>query len=452
MLAMLSERITQLLTAYVDGEQSARQRQLVERLLAHSAEARALAEKLQRDSAALRGMPVPKMEADLSGRILDLIAARNMKPTTVSATPRSLAPRLWAALAGAACLLAATGTGAWVAYRHGSALSSSPKVADAFRPATKDQRPLAPDAVAAAGAPKPAMPVTPAVPPVVPGASTVLPQERQPENKEITRANPAQPDSKESTELGLPASRREGKLERVNPDLPFNLALGELAEEAGRQRFLKELQKPGSFRTEILTRGNHAALDRLQAIFAQAGIRLVIDPEAQARLKNPRIKTDYLLVVEDLAPEELARCLAQLGTPNRKSRSRASDPPLETVLVNPMASSDRRALAGWLGFDPLQAPVQRQAAPLGVDIRKPLTAGTTKQVLRSLEGQGVPRPQAGKPIPAKPDRLALVIIYPPSASRSASSREVQDYQEHFRSKTQEGPATCLVLHGLDTPK
>src|SRR2546430_2493824 len=48
---MLPERGRELLTAYVDGELSARQRRHVLRLLRHSAEARRLLQRLQGDAA-----------------------------------------------------------------------------------------------------------------------------------------------------------------------------------------------------------------------------------------------------------------------------------------------------------------------------------------------------------------------------------------------------------------
>src|SRR5690242_19821558 len=73
---MQSDRISQFLSAYVDGELNARQLCALEELLARSPEARALLEKLQADAAQLRSLPRFGAPNDLSEQILESVADR----------------------------------------------------------------------------------------------------------------------------------------------------------------------------------------------------------------------------------------------------------------------------------------------------------------------------------------------------------------------------------------
>src|SRR5919199_6543426 len=98
---MLPERYPELLTAYVDGEISARQRGQVTRLLRRSREARALLRRLEQDSRELKALPAPVLEIDLSDSVLERIARGQPAP----ARPRRPAPRglpAWTGFAAAA--------------------------------------------------------------------------------------------------------------------------------------------------------------------------------------------------------------------------------------------------------------------------------------------------------------------------------------------------------------
>ena len=109
---MLPERYRQLLTAYVDGELSARQRRLLQKVLRRSPEARKLLKQMQSDSHELRALPPARLEQDLSDSVLTLIAQRQIQPPRprVALPPLPLVPTLlWPYLAAAAALLLAVG-------------------------------------------------------------------------------------------------------------------------------------------------------------------------------------------------------------------------------------------------------------------------------------------------------------------------------------------------------
>src|SRR5262245_1123595 len=103
---MLSDRLTQLLTAYIDGELSARQRKAVTRLLERSPQARELLRRLEADSRTLRALPRQAPARDLSGDVLRTIAARRLSPAQRrrARAGTSVIP-VWAGFAAAASVL-----------------------------------------------------------------------------------------------------------------------------------------------------------------------------------------------------------------------------------------------------------------------------------------------------------------------------------------------------------
>lgn len=115
---MLPERLTQLLTAYIDGELSSRQRKAVTRLLRKSPEARKLLQEMQQDSIVLRGLPRKKMKQDLSQTLPGTIEMRGLKlpPPPSTAAPRVTTVPVWVALIAATLLLGGIGVGSYLFF------------------------------------------------------------------------------------------------------------------------------------------------------------------------------------------------------------------------------------------------------------------------------------------------------------------------------------------------
>jgi anti-sigma factor RsiW len=136
---MLSGRERQLVTAYVDGELSARQRRHVARLLHRSREARRLLKKLQRDSCELRRLQTPALETDLAFPVLRTIAERHLairrsEPGASATGPRDVYPA-WAGAAFAAAVLLAVLTSSYVFFASVLARNSpAPPPAEAKPP------------------------------------------------------------------------------------------------------------------------------------------------------------------------------------------------------------------------------------------------------------------------------------------------------------------------------
>src|SRR5262245_709168 len=103
---MLPERYRELLTAFVDGELSTRQRKGVLRLLHKSAEARQLLRELQADADLVRGLPRRKLGGDFPLQVMQAIAERGLHPGgQVAAASRPAGWPAWAGWAAAAAVL-----------------------------------------------------------------------------------------------------------------------------------------------------------------------------------------------------------------------------------------------------------------------------------------------------------------------------------------------------------
>src|SRR4051794_23665934 len=113
---MLAERDRELLTSYVDGELTARERRHVEQLLRRSESARRLLARLEADSRTLKAIPTPPLEIALSDLILQAIRDRGLEPSSVP-RPATLPLRrplpAWVGYTAAAAVLFAVGLGAF---------------------------------------------------------------------------------------------------------------------------------------------------------------------------------------------------------------------------------------------------------------------------------------------------------------------------------------------------
>src|SRR3984893_2193595 len=115
---MLPDRYRELLTAYVDGELSTRQRKAVSRLLHRSEEARNLLEQLQQDADVLRGLPRLRLDRDLSSQVLLTIHQRRLHPGRHRVTVPPPAFPAWTGLAAAAAVLFVIGVGSYMYFAH----------------------------------------------------------------------------------------------------------------------------------------------------------------------------------------------------------------------------------------------------------------------------------------------------------------------------------------------
>jgi hypothetical protein len=432
---MIPDRLTQLLTAYVDGELSARQRRAVQRLLHRSPEARELLGRLQADARSLRQLPHHRPAKDLTFPIMRAIAAQGVHPSERPAVASGLPA--WTGLAVAASVLLVISCASYFYFSASHSWSGRPELARHDEVSTRHQPGLGPDKNLA-NRPGPGE-----------GAQPVdRPQPEQPEAPpptEVARDTEPRPDKPD-----LNGNRPEdilGSHGPFDPRIDFAVprprlsahVLRDLDQAEPLAKLQAELQKDPGYRLELFCLDSTRALERLQAGFKAINVRLQLDADAQLRLKH-KLPTAYVLFLEDLTPEELARALQLLGAEDRKQAARRTeDGVFGKLLVNPLAASDEKELARLLGIDPAQLAPRKKAE---LDLRKPISSLTEEEVIQSLAGQGVPRPGT---TPKSVERVGLVIS---AARRPGPSRETQQFLDTRREPR---PGTVQVLLVLRLP-
>jgi anti-sigma factor RsiW len=413
---MLTDQHHQLLTAYVDGELTPRQYEAVMRLLQGSADARDLVRRMQQDAEAVRNLRRQKPSRDLAPPIMEIIAERRLRPGARRRSVERPQPRLaaWAGFCAAAAAL--------IMVAIGSYLYFSASVSDKTEPDMLAKR---------NGEPEPAVKVErtpePAPEPKKP-AETVV--DKQPEPGPAPAAvgvaeatNPVKP----TDVVGAPVDPVVGMemFQKAQVTKLQILKLAELDQEARRRELLTDLSKEPAFRMESPVKDSIKAFERLKAALIARGITLVIDQAAQFRLtptaRAARLKTNFVLYVEDVTPDELIQLFQLAAAEDRKAEKiKKGETQFEAVVINKMTDADSEELCKLLGLKTKKLP-DPPTGPLGVDIRKPLSEKTGDEITKNLTGQGgVPRPEPGKITPKVSERLALVMPYNPVRPRSDS--------------------------------
>jgi hypothetical protein len=359
---MLTDHSRELLAAYVDGELSNRQRKAVFRLLRRSAEAQALLRQMQQDSEALRHLPPQRLDKDLSEPVIHLIQERNLQPARRrrrSVEPASPNWPAWAGFAAAAAVLLLVALGSFYYF-------TATQAGDPNAVANKDKvrRPAVGDGQSDKDGHEPGpqrdkqdkeqvkndVPEELPVPPVAVGP-TDPPLDRRPG-----------PDS----EIGSPTDPVD-KLEAFNPaDLKLAriFKIGDLEQDAGRQQLLKDMAKEDGFRLEAPCRDSFKAFERMQAALKANGIGLVIDQNAQTRIKaraKVRVTTHFVFFVEDITPDELIKVLRSAAAEDKKAEEkRRGDGQLDALVASALADADRAELCKLIGIKQLPAAPARE--------------------------------------------------------------------------------------------
>jgi hypothetical protein len=445
---MLLDRYRQLLTAYVDGELTDRQRRHVARLLRRSSEARRLLQQLQEDAQALRNLPRPHLRVDLTDPVLRTIADRRLTPGQSRLTKARFSAA-WvgplASWAAAAAVLLVLGLASYLYFAASLADPDKPDLAaKQTHPPSPPSVPDEPDRSEIAQGDS--SPVPPRQGPASnPNPAAVSPSEvvkrsGDKPKKPATGAPPAP--AKEETVL---TDRLEMfRYSEVEAILPVIVKVRDLGEESIRKNLIVELRKDANFRLELPCHNGTKAFDRVQAVAKAMNLGLVIEKRAQDRLKLPKSRTNYVVYIENLTPDELAHFVQRLGAEDKKS---AGSKPLELqfdrLVLTRMTAEHHKELTTLIGVDPT---VSEPAAkgPLGIDPRQPLPDLTARQVGQALAGQGgTPRPDAGKSAAKGPEHFALVLAYNPVRS-SPSSPEIKQFLEG-RKRAKPGAIRVLLV-------
>jgi hypothetical protein len=235
------------------------------------------------------------------------------------------------------------------------------------------------------------------------------------------------------------------RIDRVEAALPVTFKLQALQKDATRQQLLSELARARDFRLELPCRGGTLAFGRLEPALKALGLSLAIDQAAQQRLQVPQLRTNYVIYLEDLLPQELAGLMDAAIREDQRVARKTFERQFDRMVLTRMSPQDHKELSTLLGTDPTEAPPTR--GTLTSDPRKPLADLTARQVADSLAGQGGnPRPAEGASAAAPGERLAVVLAYNPVRPH-ANSTEVQRFLRARKSPRPGSLRILLVLRG-----
>jgi hypothetical protein len=423
---MLPELDRQLLTAYVDGELSARQMRLVLKLLRRSAEARELLNQLQDHARIVRQLPRIRSNPALSDSVIQTIRARRLHPQARTATPnRGLLPA-WGGYAAAAAVFIAVSAASYLLFAHALDRFRNGSGGEIASPSDlpKPDLTLPPEAIVKGSGPTdPEMlPVAPV--PEKPVEQTPIVQLPPRDDRKPIDPEPDKP--KDPPVLTYPATDMV-ELKMVDIAAPVILKVSDLEQAKTKDGLLGELNKAAGFRIEFPCRNGTRAFERFQASCKSQEIALNVDQTAAERLKHPQFRSNYAIYLEDLTAEELTRLLQQVAAEDKKTDGKKpTATQFDRLVLVRMTNRDRKELSELLGTDPTAS-----AGPAPVDIHKPVSDQTASQIAATLTGQGgaPSRPDSGKPGAKAPDHAALVVPYLPQHP-SANSTEVKRYLEN----------------------
>jgi hypothetical protein len=441
---MLPDRQRQLLTAFVDGELSSRQRRCVARLLGRSEEARQLLQKLRADAEALQRYPAPHFPVDLMDEILHKIKDRGLAPgkgPLVKRTKVAFWSGPFGAWAAAAAVLLSLGLASYLYFASSLAHSDRQEVAEKTPPTgPQDGTSDEPRTVAVAKTTAPSTTNQPKATTKSEGPPRIRPMMKVRPNvaaKTMTQEKTLDPPKEEGVLTDRMEMFQYSKVETV---LPVVLKVRELEQESVRNKLLAELRKDVNHHLELPCPNRTKAFERVQAVAKALNIGLLIEKRAQERLKQPALKTNYVIYIENITHEELARFVQQIGVEDKKGNGQPAENPIDRLVLTRITPQHHKELSTLLGVDPTESAPK---GPLEADPHKPLSDLTAEQVGKALAGQGgTPRSEAGKP----PQIYSLVLPFNPVRPYPGSP-EIKRFLES-RKPTKPGTIrVLLVLRG-----
>lgn len=388
---MLQDIERELLTAYVDGECSDKEQTKVRQLLKHSPEARKLLRRMQEDAQALRGLPKSRLSRDFSQSILNTIQEQGLRPRPIRSNLKPIP--FWPSVAAAASVIFAIGlvTFFYIVSQQSQPNRDDPNSAHVNR----DDSTLKKDDPKPDELPKRDEIEGPIKPDKdKPGLKDTPPKIHVVENKDKPK-NPGKIDDHTNDPIiTAPGSDplKAAVADVVIPDLFYFHGLSKPLAQERFQKVLEKRQESGVY-IELLARDAHQALARLKEAGQSKKITLILDQLAQARQKQGRWKTDYVVYLEELSAKEFVALLEQLRGVDAKAEQKRSRGAVlldseANVIVTTLNTEHRKRLTHLIG-DNLEA-VQPTTVPTpqsikDIDPRKPLSHQTLASVQAALK-------------------------------------------------------------------
>lgn len=428
---MLTERDQRLLTAAVDGTLTPAQSQKLDQLLDRSSQARDLLKKMQSDAQRLRQLPRQTSPIDFVGPVLATIQQAQPTPAIRTLPSRRMPtqPRFVPlAVAASICLAITLGTAALLSLDRPDRAIHSQHRRPQTRPSVQSM-PTRPSTEPSPveGWPEPAKP-TPTDVPIAKHQPAQPTEPREPTATEPT-PKPAPSDHLTAPISQLPAEA----FEMVKLRLPTLGSIRQLDQTQLKSRVEAEIRSSDTARLELFTRNPTRAIERLQVLLRNQGIKLIVEPFAQDALKKKHVG-DYAVLTEHLTQVELLKLLNQLSADERQAEKtgKASEAGWEDFLLRMLTPTDLRELARTLGVEPSRL----RSVPLA-DPNRAISDATISQVVDSLTN---PAPTDPKQAKSNAERLALIYLPAPMLRANLQPGAAA----YFEARGPRRPETLLV--------
>jgi hypothetical protein len=358
---MLRDRHRQLLTAYVDGELTERQRQAVLRLLERSAEARALVKTLKDSSAKLRALPRQRLAPDFAQKVLQEIDHRQLRYTR----PRPAASiPVWAGLSAAAALLMAVGAGSFWYFTAKREPDRAPlaHVKPDDLPNPRPERDAQSREATDAAAPDTRRPEQPGRQQRAPFAQD-SPGRPGPESEGVP-----DPGSRNTSVLGDAHRNDREMFIRPTSEQMLGLATFLNIRELDPGKLSVALAKDPAFRLELPCKDGNKGWERFQGVFQSAlrpsRVKVIVESMAQHQVKSRDPRASFLLYVDDLSPEEWVKVLRRIGDAERNAEAtRRGSGQFHSLFISRMTDFDRKEFGEFFGSLARPAPTPPADTP-----------------------------------------------------------------------------------------
>jgi hypothetical protein len=409
---MLTDADRQLITAAVDGELSPADAAAFRALVARSAEASALYERLADHARRLGALPRAAAPASLAPAVLARVSEQ---PQAEPASPRvRFATRRvgWLPYVVAASLLLAVAAGSfWLSLRP--AANQADGYAEKRLPPVEPPHssPARPAETFVEQLPAPHAPTPPDTRFAVRPAPAVRVPEAIPSPRTVGGGDQVFFPPIETTPL-----------ESVQVRLPFLANVADLDQKDAQKRVRAELNHAPAFRLDLFTRDVHQAASVFQSAARSAGVTVTVDKFARDRTRK-KLPAAWAIYTESLTADEIAQLLAKLA-----ARSRAGKTAAFTIghLV-PAQAAEQKDLRDLLGVEVgLLKRVKPATGP------KSIADGTADQLAAALRKGG---------------KSAILLTYLPVVGRTtpAASKEVRAFLERRGDRKPDAVPLLIVI-------
>jgi len=302
----------QLLTAFVDGELSQRQRKAAMHLLEKSSEARALLKELQENVHKLKKLSFHKIEPSLVDDVLQAIAGQQASPKPIVPGRRPWLPYLAASMA-VSLLIVTVGLIYWK-----TVIQTPVGPRDNYLDIVKNDKDLK--------IPNP-------VPP------------RKIDHRLLAKAN------------AITQGTFRGFSTYLPPPKPYEFSFGDLVRVESKEssELAHRLNLENSVHLEITVSNNDAALARLRSALLDRKIKLIADPDVNKILKNKTSdKTEFLVYAENLSTDDVTKLMRELSNQyivGQGMNQKMVPSPYQKLALAPNKNDDLRAVAKVFGVD-----------------------------------------------------------------------------------------------------